>query len=40
MVKKEKTRSEGRKSKVEYNVDVLNLWREKYGKKRKDQVRS
>jgi len=38
MVKKENRRSEGKKSKEEYNVDVLNLWRDKYGKKRKDKV--
>ena len=38
MVKKEKTRSEGKKCKEEYNVYVLNLWREKYGKKRKVKV--
>ena len=38
MANKEKTSSEGKKSKEEYNVDVLNLWRDKYAKKRKDKV--
>jgi len=38
MTKKEKRSLEWKKNKEEYNMAVINLWREKYGNKCKDKV--